>query len=121
MVDLHWLPVKVRIEYKIAAMSHQALLFGKPKYLRNTLKEFHTDTAMELSHDTDLHRLHEPRSNSNMGLRAFEGCAPRIYNKLPSNIKDCAKMDVFKKKLKTYLFQEAYDLNSMEIKDDYRC
>ncbi len=56
-----------------------------------------------------------------MGFRAFERCAPMIYKKLPREIKDCAKMDVFKKKLKTYLFQEAYDHNGMEIKDDYRC
>ncbi len=41
LIELHWLPVKARIEYKIAAMSHQALLSGKPEYLRNTLKEFH--------------------------------------------------------------------------------
>ncbi len=71
MIDLHWLPVKARIEYKIAAMSHQTLLSGKPQYLRNTLKEFHRDTAMELRHVTDLHRLLEPRSNSNMGFRAL--------------------------------------------------
>ncbi len=51
LTDLHWLPVKARIEYKIAAMSHQALLSGKPEYLRNTLKEIHRDTAMELRHD----------------------------------------------------------------------
>ncbi len=99
LIDLHWLPVKARTEYKIAAMSHQALLSGKPQYLRNTLKGFHRDTTMELRHDTDLHRLLEPRSNSNMGFRAFERCAPRIYNKLANDIKYCAKMDVFKKKL----------------------
>ncbi len=121
LIDLHWLPVKARIEDKIAAMSHQALLSGKPEYLRNTLKKFHGDAAMELRHETDLHRLLEPRSNSNMEFRTFERCAPRIYNKLPIDIKDCAKMDAFKKKLKTYLFQEAYDLNSIESKDDYHC
>ncbi len=78
-------------------MSHQALLAGKPEYLRDTSKEFYTDTAMELRHDTDFHRLLEPRSNSNMGLREFERYAPRIYNKLPRDIKDCAKVDVFKR------------------------
>ncbi len=48
LIDLHWLPVKASTEYKIAAMSHQALFSGKPEYVRNTLKEFHRDTAMEL-------------------------------------------------------------------------
>lgn len=76
---------------------------------------------MELRHDTDPHRLLEPRSNFDMGFRAFERCAPRIYNKLPSELKNCTKIDTFKKKLKTYLFKEAYDLSSMVIKDNYRC
>ncbi len=30
-------------------------------------------------------------------------------------------MDTFKKKLKTYLFKEAYDFSSMVIKDNYLC
>ena len=121
LIDLHWLPIKARIEYKIAVMSHQALHSGKPEYMKNMLKKFHQDTAMELRHDTDPHRLLEPRSNFNMGFRAFERCAPRIYNKLPSDIKNCAKIDTFKKKLKTYLFREAYDFGGMKIKDDYCC
>ncbi len=65
-------------------MSHQALISGKPEYLRNALKEFHQETTVELRHDTDPHTLLEPRSNFDMGFRAFERCAPRIYNKLPS-------------------------------------
>ena len=121
LIDLHWLPIKARIEYKIAVMSHQALHSGKPEHINNMLKKFHQDTAMELRHDADPHRLLEPRSNSNMGFRAFERCAPRIYNKLPSDVKNCAKLDTFKKKLKTFLFKEAYDLSDMRIKDDYCC
>ena len=32
-------PVKARIEYKIAVMSHQALHSGKPEYIKNTYVE----------------------------------------------------------------------------------
>ena len=56
---------------------------------------------MELRHSPDPHGLLEPRSNFNMGFRAFKRCAPRIYNKLPSDNKKFAKLDTFKKKLKT--------------------
>ncbi|MPC74145.1 hypothetical protein E2C01_068494 [Portunus trituberculatus] len=75
---------------------------------------------MELRHDADPYRLHEPRYNLDMGCRAFARCAPRIYNKLPSDFKGRARIDIFKKKLKTYLFKEVYDFNGMEIKDNYR-
>ena len=121
LIELHWLPIKARIEYKIDVMTHQALQSGKPEYLRKMLENFHHDNIMELRHDTDLHRLLEPRSNLEIGFRAFERCAPRLYNKLPTEIKDCTKMDTFKKQLKTYLFKESYDFNGMEIKKKYSC
>ena len=76
---------------------------------------------MELRHDTDIHRLLEPRSNFDIGFRAFERCAPRLYNKLPSDIKECFETSDFKKKLKTYLFREAYDCGSKTMKENYKC
>ena len=121
LIELHWLPIKARIEYKIDVMTHQALQSGKPEYLRKMLENFHHDNIMELRHDTDPHRLLEPRSNLEIGFRAFERCAPRLYNKLPTELKDCSKMDIFKKQLKTYLFKEAYDFNGMEIRKRYSC
>ena len=56
-----------------------------------------------------------------MGFRAFKRCAPRIYNKLPRDNKKFAKLDTFKKKLKTYMFKGVYDFVGMKIKDDYFC
>ena len=60
LIDLNWLLVKVRVEYKIAIISHQALYSGKPKYIKNTLKKFYQDTVRELRHNADLHRLLNP-------------------------------------------------------------
>lgn len=56
-----------------------------------------------------------------MGFRAFERCVPRVYDRLPSGNKDWFRIDMFKKKLKTHLFKEAYDLNGKTIKDNYCC
>ncbi|XP_068240806.1 uncharacterized protein [Palaemon carinicauda] len=121
LIDLHWLPIKARIIYKICLMTYQALHFERPKYMNNLLSAFHLDTSMILRHSVDRHRLIEPRCNSDIGFRAFATCAPRLYNMLPENIKNSENLQIFKKKLKTHLFTECYDLNEKCIKQDYRC
>ena len=43
-----------------------------------------------------------------IGLRAFSVCAPYLWNSLPFEIKSSASVSIFKAKLKTYLFRQAY-------------
>ena len=43
-----------------------------------------------------------------IGLRAFSVCAPYLWNPLPFEIKSSASVSIFKAKLKTYLFRQAY-------------
>ena len=102
-------------------MTHQALNFEKPQYIRDLLENFHVDTEMTLRHSNVLHRLNEPRCNFVFGFRAFEKSAPRLYNKLPENVKNNENIEAFKKKLKTHLFKEVYDLEDMTMKQAYKC
>ena len=120
MIDLHWLPVKARLEYKINILTYQALKFGKPKYIRDLLSEFSTNSHLILRHNVERHRLNEPRFNHAFGTRAFRICAPRLFNRVPVNIKDCNTLESFKSKLKTFLFNKCYDLDEKVIKENYR-
>lgn len=120
LIELHWLPVKARLIYKQCVIVRQAIRYGKPKYVRNMLADFNTDSDIVLRHD-DANRLMEPRFYREAGRRAFVNCAPRLYNALPDNIKMSETVDAFKKKLKTHLFTEAYDLEREVIREDYRC
>ena len=43
-----------------------------------------------------------------IALRAFSVCAPYLWNSLPFEIKSSASVSIFKAKLKTYLFRQAY-------------
>ena len=43
-----------------------------------------------------------------IGLRAFSVWAPYLWNSLPFEIKSSASVSIFKAKLKTYLFRQAY-------------
>ena len=77
-------------------------------YMRNMLKNFRPDTAVGLRHSDDPYRLEEPRSRTNIRTKAFERSAPRFFKKLPLAVKESPNCDIFKRKLKTYIFADCY-------------
>jgi len=55
--------------------------------------------------------LDEPRANLKMyGERAFSVAVPRLWNKLPLQIRLSSSEAVFEANLKTYLSKRAFDL-----------
>ena len=108
LIELHWLPVKARIMFKICVLTYQALASEKPLYMRNMLKSFQPATVVNLRHSDDPFRLDEPRSMTSMGTRAFERSAPRLFNKLPLEVKQSPNVKIFKKRLKTHIFADCY-------------
>lgn len=121
LIELHWLPVKARIVYKQCTMVHQALKYGKPEYMRNMLEEFHVETNVTLRHSAEVNRLLEPRFFREAGRRAFVNSAPRQYNRIPASIKMAENMSTFKRRLKTFLFTDCYDMDKKVIKEEYMC
>ncbi len=88
LIELHWLPVKARIIYKICVMTYVAMKTGKPEYLRKLLQLFELQTDIVLRHASHSNRLLEPRCNTDIGCRAFKNCAARLYNKIKNIIKN---------------------------------
>ena len=120
LIDLHWLPIKARITFKICTLAFQALKFNKPQYLRNTLKEFKPSTNITLRHALEPLRLEQQRSLSKLGDRAFERCVPTLMNNIPKDIKQCDDVKIFKRKLKTHIFNECYNMIEQKINDNYK-
>ena len=58
--------------------------------------------ATRSSFDTSL--LHIPKTKTVTGDSAFHAAAPRLWNKLPRNIREAPTIHVFKSLLKTHLF-----------------
>ena len=57
--------------------------------------------------------LAKTKPNFNMktyGQRAFSVAVPRLWNKLPFEIRACSDVNLFKSKLKTFLFKKVYDI-----------
>ena len=120
LIELHWLPIKARIEFKILTLTFKALKNNEPKYLKKMLDIFEPGANVTTRQAEEFNRLHEPRTNSNYGERAFRYHAPRLFNKIPEEIRNQPDINKFKKKLKTYLFQNCYDLEDKNLKEQYK-
>ena len=117
-IDLHFLPVKARIQYKICLLAHKAIHTGDPRYLADLLsyREISTTRPARASRRD----LVEPMLSRLVSVnRAFAYSAPRMYNSLPDDVKEARSIDTFKRKLKTFLFTEAYNLDSLELNATY--
>ena len=68
--------------------------------------------SYSLRANTDGHLL-EPKNPRDLNLKkteaAFSIIAPKIWNELPLFIRSQNELSLFKKDLKTYLFDQAYE------------
>ncbi|KAK3882570.1 hypothetical protein Pcinc_013058 [Petrolisthes cinctipes] len=89
-------------------------------YMRDMLLDFHVDTNVELRDSSEVNRLLEPRFRRECGKRAFANSPPRLYNNLPSFVRAAETAALFKKRLKTHLFTESYNLINEEMRPSFR-
>ena len=116
-IKLHFLPVKARIEFKICLLVFKALKYGQPSYVSDLLKPYEHASSVQLR---SIGRLKEPSISSRViSERCFEYHAPRLFNKLPNDVKMQLTVPAFKRKLKTHIFQKAYDLSESNINPLY--
>ena len=103
--ELHWLPVKSRINYKIALFCHKCMNNKAPMYLKELL-ELYVPPRQLRSADKNFFRVPVIKSN-NLGGRSFSFVAPKIWNSLPKELRFQTSESQFKKHLKTHLFSTA--------------
>ena len=107
LAQLHWLPVKFRIEFKILLFVFKALKGSAPSYISELLPP-HSTTRSLRSQDQLL--LAVPRTRlKTRGDRAFSVAAPKLWNTLPPHIKSSPTITSFKSNLKTYFFSIAFN------------
>ena len=103
LYKLHWLPVKQRIEFKIALITFKALNDLGPLYLKE-LVSLYTPGRPLRSADKQL--LVTPTVNTlTYGARSYASAAPRVWNTLPFDLRNSCNLNTFKTKLKTHLFK----------------
>jgi len=103
--QLHWLPIKHRIDFKIANITFHTLHCSQPVYLRSSLHACHSTRSLRLS-NTNL--LSAPFVHTSFGARSFSVAAPKIWNSLPLSLCTCTSPDTFRRHLKTHYCQQAF-------------
>ena len=105
LVNLHWLPVEQRIQYKPLIQVYKALNGLAPEYITDLLQAYVPTRTLR---SAGAHLLLEPKTATRWGARAFSKAAPSLWNTLPTTIKTTASLASFKIGLKTYLFKAAF-------------
>ncbi len=98
--QLHWLPVKQRIIYKVLLQVYRALNNSAPGYISALLQR---NTSALRSTSQGL--LVVPRTYTAWGDRSFHTAAPRLWNALPAGLRQSESLASFKAALKTHLFK----------------
>lgn len=96
MRNCHWLPVRERIIFKMCLHIHKGMFQRtSPMWLQNLIQFNVSERTLKLV---------QLPFKSSYGKRSFTRAGPRLWNLLPSKVKDHCDTVKFKSALKTYLF-----------------
>lgn len=105
--ELHWLPIRSRIEYKLLLHVYRALHGRAPSYLSEMIKLYQPPRQLRSG---SQNKLCVPRTRCKIAERSFRVSGPVAWNALPQEL--CAKVSLasFKCRLKTHCFKLAFDV-----------
>ena len=97
LCELHWLPVRKRVYYKLLLLTYKTLNGSPPEYLVNQLQDYCPTSALR-SGDQNL--LSVKRTRIKIGGSSFTVAASILWNALPCQIKKARTIDCFKSMIK---------------------
>ncbi len=108
LLQLHWLKVPERIKYKLLTLTFRALHGTAPHYLNLFERVAENSGRLGLRSAVTHHLVIPPSRLVSVGGRSFPVVAASAWNCLPSDIVDTVSTDVFRARLKTFLFRQSY-------------
>ena len=109
LMELHWLHIKLRIEFKIVLIVFKIFKGFVPFYL-SSLITHKPKSRYNLRNSRDKTLLSCPsfKFKASLGDQAFMFTAPKLWNNLLRDIRESSSINSFKSKLKTFLFKKAF-------------
>ena len=86
--------------------SQQVKLIDSTAYLHSALKQYIPSRRLRSS---DCSLLAVPRVRTCFGFRSFAVAAPTTWNSLPLHIRNSSSISGFRRQLKTFLYNLAFD------------
>ena len=110
LMELHWLPVDKRIEYKLLLYTYEALHDLTPGYLCKLVVPYEPRRVLRSAESNLL--MVPPGKPGNYGSRSFVRASANLLNYLRGEmtawLKNSPTVESFKINLKTYLFYERF-------------
>ena len=109
LVNLHWLPIDLRIEFKMLTVTYKTLHGLAPTHIKDLLQSYLAAEDLRASKKKNLLAVRAFNVNS-YGRRAFSVATSLLWNILPQHIRDAGSLHLFKRQLqlKTVLFRRAF-------------
>ena len=103
--DLHWLPVRQRIKYKLAVTVYKCLRGLEPTYLADDCLAISAVAGKRHLQSTRTGTLSVLRTMTTLGMRSFAVAGPVIWNSLPAALQTATLSPLtFARHLKAHLF-----------------
>jgi len=103
--QLYWLPVQQWITYKLAVPTYKVRSTSTPVYLHCQIAQ--RDCSLTLR-SSAIPLLDQLFMRTDFSRRAFRSSAPSVWNSLPQTVLISDSLSVFKSRLKTLLFTQAF-------------
>ena len=114
--EAHILPIQQRLTFKACLLAYKIVRGTAPKYLLELVprdEEYGSARTTRATTVPDFYRLKYPKlssinANSKLRRRRLSVFLPDVWNDLPLELRSVHPVDLFKTRLKTRLFQEAF-------------
>jgi hypothetical protein len=103
-MDLHWLPVCYRTQYKLLLYVFKALNDLALVYLKDLVTAY--EPARTPRSENAMLVVQPKVRTQAYGERRFDKAASTLWNSLPSSIRHEQSIETFKKQLETLLFSD---------------
>ena len=100
LIEIHWLPVRARITFKVAMLVYKLRETQQPSYLYELISDYVPARQLRSSSKT---LLVQPFFRLKMGRRSFRYVGPVTWNNIPEDIRTIGTLGSFRKHLKSFL------------------
>ena len=90
LFHLHWLPVSEQINFKILLLTFKALHQQSPTYIQDLITRYLLSRLLQSSFMLSLNPV--SFNLKTYGSRAFAVSTPKLWNKLPDDIRSCKNL-----------------------------
>jgi len=108
LYELHWLPVSLRIDYKILLLTFKCICGLAPTYLSDLIS-IRSHSLYNLRSTGKL-LLDHPRGKmlTTLRPRSFSAAPPKLWNEQPVELRQATSLNSFKSRLNTYFFKKHF-------------